>query len=81
MKCIWNKSILKTKVYNYYDDLVKVKNVRTKNILIDAKSYKDLTIYFRRYDHRNPVKKLGLYYHKLIGNMIVFKFFNKCWMS
>lgn len=59
MRCIWNKSILKTKVYNYYDDLVKVKKVRTKNILIDAKNYKDLTIYFRRYDHGNPVKEVG----------------------
>ena len=49
-----------------------MKKVRTKNILIDAKKYKDLTIYFRRYDHGNPVKKLG---HELIENMMCVQIF------
>ena len=39
------------RVYNYYFDyLIKVKKTETKNTLIDQKNYKDLIIYFTRYD-------------------------------
>ena len=38
----------KNKVYNYYDNLIKVKKLETKNILRDEKSVKDLIIYFAR---------------------------------
>ena len=39
------------RVYNYYFDyLIKVKKIETKNTLIDQKNYKDLIIYFTRYD-------------------------------
>ena len=40
---------IKNRVYNYhFDNLVKAKKLETKNILIDEKNYKDLTIYFTR---------------------------------
>ena len=42
----------KNKVYNYCDNLIKVKKLETKNILRDEKSVKDLIIYFARYDHK-----------------------------
>ena len=39
------------RVYNYYFDyLIKVKKIETKNTFIDQKNYKDLIIYFTRYD-------------------------------
>ena len=54
---------IKNRVYNYYfDNLVKPKKLETKNILIDEKNYKDLTIYFTKYVHSNSIKML--YYFK-----------------
>ena len=45
---------IKSRVYRYYfDNLVKPKKLETKNILIDEKNYKDLTIYFTKYVHSN----------------------------
>ena len=56
------------KVYNYYlDNLINVKKLETKNILIDKKNYKHLVIYFTRYVHCKSIKILNLHYHKLIG--------------
>ena len=43
---------IKNKVYNYCNNLIKAKNLETKNDLIDERKYKDLTVYFARYDHR-----------------------------
>ena len=41
---------IKNRVYNYYfDNLVKAKKLKTKNLLIDEKNYKDFVIYFTRY--------------------------------
>ena len=37
------------------------KNLRTKNLLIDKKNYKDLTI------HSKSMKMFSLHYHKLMG--------------
>ena len=55
-------------VCNYYsDNLIKTKNLETKNILIFEKNYKNLIIYFTRSDHRKSIKMLSLYYHELIG--------------
>ena len=43
---------IKNRVYNYYfDNLVKAKKLETKNILIDTKNFKDLTICFASYVH------------------------------
>ena len=54
---------VKNRVYNYYfDNLVKAKNLETKNILIDKKNYKDLVIYFARYVR-------SLYYHEIMGKV------------
>ena len=45
-----NEINFKNRVYNYYfDNLVKAKKSETKNILIYAKNFQDLTIYFTRY--------------------------------
>ena len=41
--------------------------LETKNILIDEKKYKDLTIYFDRYDYGKSIKMSILCYHKLMG--------------
>ena len=40
----------------------KQKKLETKNILIDKKHYKDLTIYFTRYVHSKSMKMLSLHY-------------------
>ena len=43
---------IKNQVDNYdFDNLGKAKILGTKNILIDEKNYKHLTIYFTRYIH------------------------------
>ena len=61
---------IKNRVYNYYfDNLIKAKKLETKNILIDEKIFKDLVIYFTRYDHSKSVKLLSLHYHELIGKI------------
>ena len=50
---------IKNQVYNYhFDNLVKAKKIETKNILINGKNYKDLTIYFTRYVHSKSIKIL-----------------------
>ena len=54
-------------MYNYFDNIIKQKDLKTKNILIDMKSYKDLVNYFARYDGSKSVKMLSLYYNKLMG--------------
>lgn len=41
---ICQEHIIKSRVYNYCDDLVIV-DLKTKSIIIDDKSYKDLVIY------------------------------------
>ena len=57
-------------ICNYhFDNLVKAKKLKTKNILIDKKNNKDLTIYFSVYVHSKSIKMLSLYYHELIGKM------------
>ena len=61
---------VKNRVYNYYfDNLVKAKNLETKNILIDKKNYKDLVIYFARYVQSKLIKVLSLYYHEIMGKV------------
>ena len=55
------------KVCNYYfNDLIKATKLETINILINEKNYKDLFIYFTRYDHQKSIKILSLYYHELV---------------
>ena len=50
---------IKNSVYNhYFDNLIKAKKSKTKNILIDEKNY-----YFTRYAHRISIKMLSLHYH------------------
>ena len=39
---------IKSRVYNYYDDLIKVDNKKAKNTILDEKSYKDLVINYVR---------------------------------
>ena len=45
------------------------KKTETRNILIDKKSYKDLVIYFIRYQPDKSIRMLNLYYDKLIGKI------------
>ena len=54
---------VRNRVYSYHiDNLVKAKNLETKNILIDKKIYKDLTIYFTGSVHKMPT----LHYYELM---------------
>ena len=55
------KSMLK--VFDCYDNLMKPKQLKTKIILIDEKQYKDLVIYFTRYDRGKTIAMLSLHYH------------------
>ena len=59
--------IIKNWVYNYYfDNLVKTKKLKTKNILINEKNYNDLVIYFTIYFHIKTIKMLSPYYYELM---------------
>ena len=52
-----NEIDVKNKVYNYYFyNLIKAKNIKTKNILISKENYKDLKIYFTRYVYKKLKK-------------------------
>ena len=50
-------------VYNYFDNLIKVVKIETKNKLIDDKNCNDLVIYFVRYVRKTSIDILRLYYH------------------
>ena len=53
----------------YFDYLIKAKKLETKIILMDEKSYKDLVIFFTRYDCEKSIRMLSLYYQELIGKI------------
>ena len=58
---------IKNRVYKYhFDNLVKAKNLETKNVLINEKIYKDLTIYSTRHLRRVSIKMFGLHYYELM---------------
>ena len=62
-----NEIDVKNKVYNYYFyNLIKAKNIKTKNILISKENYKDLKIYFTRYVYKKLKKMWRLHYHELM---------------
>ena len=69
IKCIPKKSILKSSVQLYFDNLVKAKKIKTKSILVDEKNYKDLVIYFTTSIHRMPMKMSNIHFHELIGKI------------
>ena len=51
------KLSIKNGVCNYYfDNLMKAKKLKTKNILIDEKNYNNLVIYCARFVHRRSIK-------------------------
>ena len=58
---------IKIRVFDYFDNLIKVKKLETKSVLSDRKNYKDLVIYFTIYDGGNSIWVLFLYYNKLMG--------------
>ena len=65
---------IRNRVYNYhFHYLIKTKTknkkIEIKNTLIDEKSYKDLIIYFTRYDRGKSIRMLRLYYHELMGKI------------
>ena len=60
---------IKNEVFDYHDNLIKPKQLETKNIVIYGKSYKDLVIYSTRYDHGKTIAMCRLYYHELIGKI------------
>ena len=47
---------------NDFDYLIKAEKIETK-------SFKDLTIYFTRYDRGKSKRMLSLYYHELMGKI------------
>ena len=58
--------IIKSQIFDIYENLVRPEKLETKNILIDEKSYKGLVIYFNRYEYDKSITVISLYYHKLI---------------
>ena len=65
-----NKISVKKGVYDYYfDNLVKLKNLDTKFILIDQKNYKSLMIYVTIYVDKKWIKLLSLNFHELVGKI------------
>ena len=54
-------------MYKYYfENLIKAKKLETKSILIDAKDYKDLVIYFPRCGRSKSLEVLSLDYQELM---------------
>ena len=50
-KMHYKQITIENRVYNcYFDYYIKSKKQETKNIFIDEKNYKDMVIYFTRYD-------------------------------
>ena len=47
----------------------KRKKLEAKNTLIYKKNYKDVTIYFAKYDHKNSARMLSLYYNESMGKI------------
>ena len=62
---IYKKHIKETnienRVYKYFNNLIKAKKLKTENISIDEKSYKDMVIYFTTYVHTESIKMLSLH--------------------
>ena len=54
---------------HYFDYLIKAKKIETKNILINAKYYKYLVIYFTTCNRGKSVRILRLYNHELMGEI------------
>ena len=58
----------KNRVYNYYfDNLIKVKKLETKNIFIDEINYMNLVIIYTRHVGKKSIKMLSLHDHESIG--------------
>lgn len=51
---------------NYYDGLVKIATLKTKNIITDEKNYKDWVIYFVRYVLKKSIEMMTMYYRELV---------------
>ena len=59
------KNNIKNQVHYDYKNLTEQKQLETRNILIEKKSYKDLVIYFTIYHHDKSLIMLNLYYNEL----------------
>ena len=60
---------IKNQAHYHYENLIKLKNLHTKNIFIDKKSYKHLAIYFNRYHLVKSIIILNLFYDELLGKV------------
>ena len=69
-KCVSMKSVSGVESTTIvFDNLVKVKKIAIKNVLMDEKNYKDLVIYFTRYVHSKSIKIFSLNYYELMGKI------------
>ena len=59
----------KSSIFDCYGNLIRRKNLETKNIVIYEKSYKDSVINSTRYGHGKTITMLNLYYHKVMGKI------------
>ena len=57
---------IKSQVHYHYENLIKPKEMETRNIFIDKKNYKDFVIYFTRYHPDKSTTMLNMYYNELI---------------
>ena len=53
---------IKNTAHSYSDDLVNIDDLKTKNIIIHEKSYKDLLTYFVWYIVKKAIETTSLYY-------------------
>ena len=65
-KMLYKEINIKNRAYNYYENLVKVDDLQTKNTIIHEKSYEGLIIYFVRYILKKSIDTMSLYYIKNI---------------
>ena len=52
-----------------FENLIKIKKIKIKNILVGQKNCKGLIIYVTRHVYSRSIKMLSLYYHELMGNI------------
>ena len=60
---------IKSRICNYFNNLIESEKLKNKNILVDEKNFKNLVIYFTRYVNCNSIKMLSLYFYKSLGRI------------
>ena len=58
---------VRNRMYYFFDDMINIKNLDSKKIKINEKSYKNILTYYNSYETTNSVKPLYLIINKMNG--------------